>query len=263
MRVLVSDSFQAHLKAVETSWFTNGHIRVGIYMNLSAQLTLGLSLKDEATFDNFYLGKNAEIVIELKKLLKKQGERIIFLCGGRGQGCSHLLQAACHDASQQQLSSVYLPLANLLTLSPEILDGLETLSLICLDDLDVIAHHNEWEEAVFHLFNRTYDSGGSILFAAHTLPKSIHLHLPDLVSRLTWGIVYPLQPLTDAEKLAALIMRAHRRGMGLTEEVGKYILTHCPRHMNTLFAALEALDKASLAAQRRLTIPFIKEVLQI
>lgn len=230
---------------------------------LSAQLTLGLSLRDEATFDNFYLGKNAEIVSELKKLIKKQGERIIFLCGGRGQGCSHLLQAACHEAYQQQYSSVYLPLSNLVTLSPEILDGLETLSLICLDDLDAIALYPEWAEAIFHLFNRIYDSGGNILFAAHTLPKAIPIQLPDLVSRLTWGIVYPLQPLSDSEKLAALIMRAKRRGMGLTEEVGKYILTHCPRQMNTLFAALEALDKASLAAQRRLTIPFIKEVLQI
>ncbi|OGT35936.1 MAG: DnaA regulatory inactivator Hda [Gammaproteobacteria bacterium RIFCSPHIGHO2_12_FULL_37_14] len=230
---------------------------------LSAQLTLGLSLKDETTFDNFYLGKNAEIITELKKLANKQGERIIFLCGSRGQGCSHLLQACCHYAYQQRHSSVYLPLANLLTLSPEILDGLETRELICLDDLEVIAQHREWEEAVFHLFNRTYDSGGSIVFAAHTLPKSIQLHLADLESRLTWGIIYQLQSLTDVEKLAALIMRANRRGMGLSDEVGKYILTHCPRQMNTLFAALEALDKASLAAQRRLTIPFIKEVLQI
>jgi DnaA family protein len=58
-------------------------------------------------------------------------------------------------------------------------------------------------------------------------------------------------------------MRAERRGMILNEDVGKFILTHCPRHMSTLFAALDALDKMSLAAQRKLTIPFVKEVLQI
>src|SRR3990167_6557424 len=151
---------------------------------LSAQLTLSLSLRDEATFDNFYLGKNAEIVIELKKLIQKQGERIIFLCGGRGQGCSHLLQASCHEADHHQVSSVYLPLSNLLTYSPDLLDGLETLSLICIDDLAVIAQHKDWEEAVFHLFNRIYDTGGSIILAAHTLPKTIQFSLPDLVSRL-------------------------------------------------------------------------------
>lgn len=230
---------------------------------LSAQLTLGLSLKDEATFNNFYFGKNAEIIAELQKTARGEGEKIIYLCGSRGQGCTHLLQACCHYAHQHQLSSVYLPLANLITLSPEILNGLETLSLVCLDDLHVVAGHADWEEAIFHLYNRIYETGGSIVIAAHDLPKAIHLRLPDLVSRLSWGIVFQLHALADAEKLSALTMRANCRGINLSEEVGKYILTHCPRHMSTLFAALEALDKASLAAQRRLTIPFVKEVLQI
>ncbi len=231
--------------------------------HLSSQLTLGLSLKDEATFDNFYTGKNTEIVEELKKTASGQGERIVYLCGSRGQGCSHLLQACCHHAHQSQLRSVYLPFTNLIMLSPDILSGLEELALICLDDLHLIAGQPEWEEAVFHFYNRVYDAGGRVVIAAHDLPKAIHVGLPDLVSRLSWGIVYQLHSLSDAEKLLVLTMRAHRRGISLSEEVGKYILTHCPRHMGTLFAALEALDKASLAAQRRLTIPFVKEVLQI
>lgn len=230
---------------------------------LSAQLTLGLSLKDEATFDNFYLGKNAEIIAELKKTVGGQGERIIYLCGSRGQGLSHLLQACCHEAHKKHLSSVYLPLAHLSTLKPDVLMGLESLSLVCLDDLQMIAGLPAWEEAVFHLYNRIYDAGGRLIIAAHDLPKSIQLKLPDLISRLAWGIVYQLHPLSDEEKLSALTMRANRRGITLSEEVGKYLLTHCPRHMGTLFAALEALDKASLAAQRRLTIPFVKEVLEI
>jgi DnaA family protein len=75
--------------------------------------------------------------------------------------------------------------------------------------------------------------------------------------------VYKLHALSDDEKLNCLMMRAKRRGIGLSEEVGKYILTHCPRHMGTLFTVLDALDKASLAAKRRLTIPFVKEVLEI
>lgn len=231
--------------------------------NLSAQLTLSLSLKDEATFENFYLGRNEEIVSELKKTVTADGEKTIYLCGTRGQGCTHLLQACCHYAHQHHLSSVYLPLANLLALSPELLIGLESLALICLDDLQVVAGHSEWEEAIFHLYNRVYDAGGRIIVAAHDLPKAIQLGLPDLISRLSWGIIYQIHSLSDHEKLLALTMRAKRRGIGLSEEVGKYILTHCPRHLATLFAALDALDKASLAAQRRLTIPFVKEVLQI
>jgi len=230
---------------------------------LLAQLTLSLTSKDEATFANFYAGKNAEMVNELQKAVKGQGERVIYLCGARGQGCSHLLQACCHYAHQLHHSSVYLPLANLMALTPEVMNGLETLDLVCIDDLDAIAGQSGWEEAIFHLYNRIYDAGGTIIIAAHDLPKAISIGLPDLVSRLSWGIVYPLHPLDDEEKLAVLIMRANRRGINLSEEVGKYILTHCPRHMGTLFAALDALDKASLAAQRRLTVPFVKEILQI
>ena len=102
-----------------------------------------------------------------------------------------------------------------------------------------------------------------MIVAANLAPKSLGLFLPDVVSRLVSGIVFQMQPLSDEEKLQVLIMRAERRGMTLSEEVGKFILNHCPRHMSTLFAALDALDKISLATQRKLTIPFVKTVLQI
>lgn len=257
---------------------------------LLPQLTLSLSLQDEATFHNFHAGKNNEIIETLKKAVMSEGEKIIFLHGTRGQGLSHLLQACCHYAYQQHISSVYLPLASLLqgqhsfyelpfhqkneiahqdhlrdkkAMSPELLSNLESLSVICFDDIDTIAGLSEWEEAVFHLYNRIYDKGGTIIIAAHDLPKALPLKLPDLVSRLSCGIVYKLSPLWDEEKLAVLMQRAQKRGIFLSEEVGRYILTHCPRHMGTLFAVLDVLDKASLAAQRRLTIPFIKEILEI
>lgn len=235
-------------------------------MNKAAtQLTLGLRLRDEATFENFTPGKNSEIVSKLKDMVNANGNNSIFICGTRGYGCTHLLQASCHYAHQQQLRSVYLPLAEAQSgmLSPEILIGLESLSIICLDDLHAIAGNAEWEEAIFHLYNRVKDVGGSIVLAGNDLPKGLNIQLPDLESRLSWGIVYQLHPLTDGEKLTVLTMRAQRRGISLSDEVGKYILTHCPRHMSTLIAALDALDNASLAAQRRLTIPFVKEVLQI
>lgn len=230
---------------------------------LTNQLTLGLSLRDEATFVNFHPGENAEIVAELKRTARGEGERIIFLCETRGQGASHLLKAACHASHEAGRTSVYLPLAQLINYSPEMLVGLEALQLVCIDDLHVIAAQSEWEEGIFHLFNRIYDAGGVIILAANKLPKLLQLQLPDLISRLSWGIVYQLQPLSDTEKLFVLIARAKQRGIVLSEEVGKYMLTHCPRNMGTLFAALDALDKASLAAKRRLTVPFVKEVLEI
>lgn len=235
----------------------------------SPQLTLGLQLKDEATFDNFYSGKNSEMIATLKKTASGQGEKTIYLCGARGQGLSHLLNACCHEADRNGLVSVYLPLQKLLSsqnqkkITSDILNGLESLDLICIDDLHAVANLPEWEEAIFHLYNKINDKGGRMIIAANDLPKAIQLKLPDLVSRLSWGVVYQLHPLSDNEKLSVLAMRAERRGINLSEEVGRYILTHSPRHMGTLLAALDVLDKASLAAQRRLTIPFVKEVLEI
>jgi DnaA family protein len=230
---------------------------------IPSQLSLSLSLRDEATFENFYSAKNIEAVEALKNTIQGKGEHAIYLYGKRGQGCSHLLQASCHYAHQYQLRSAYLPLANLLSFTPEILAGLECMDVVCVDDLHSITGKVEWEEALFHFYNRVYDSGGKIIMAANDLPKALHLTLPDLISRLSWAVIFKLHSLTDEEKLLALIMRADRRGIYLSDEVAKYILTHCPRHMGTLFAALDALDKASLAAQRRLTIPFVKEVLEI
>lgn len=227
------------------------------------QLPLCLSLKDDASFENFYPGTNTEMVAALKKTAGGHGEKIIYLCGARGQGLSHLLQASCHEAARHKLSAVYLPLNELMQEPPEMLHGLETLDLICIDDLQSLAASPVWEEAVFHLFNRVHDARGNMILAGNDLPKSLQLKLPDLVSRLSWGVIYQLHPLSDAEKITVLIHRAHARGITLSEEVGKYLLSHCPRHMTTLLAALDALDKASLAQQRRLTIPFVKEVLEI
>jgi DnaA-homolog protein len=231
--------------------------------NPLSQLTLGLSLSDEATFANFYAGKNEETVLEISKTASGSGERIIYLCGARGQGRSHLLQAACHKAHQHQLRSVYLSFEQRGQLTPDVLQGLEALSLVCLDDVHLIAGLPQWEEALFHLFNRLMDAGGRIILSANELPKALPFALQDLVSRLTWGIVFQLHPLADEEKLYVLKMRAERRGMDLPDEVGRFILTHCPRHMGTLLAAFDALDKTSLTLKRRLTIPFVKEVLDL
>jgi DnaA family protein len=220
-------------------------------------------LKDEATFANYYPGKNGPLIQALQNTVAGKGERVIYFCGNGGEGCTHLLQACCHEARLHQLTSVYLPLRSLITYSPAVLDGLETLQLVCIDDFQLIAGRKEWEEGFFHFYNRLHDAGGRLIVTANVMPKLLGITLADLTSRLSWGVVFQLQPMSDTEKMTVLMMRAQRRGMTLTEEVGKFILNHCPRHMSTLFSALEALDKSSLAAQRKLTIPFVKSVLQI
>jgi len=231
--------------------------------NTLNQLTLGVSLKEETTFANYFIGRNHQLMQVLKQAAQNQGERIIYFYGAAGDGRTHLLQASCHEAHQHSLRTVYLPLNELIELSPSIFENLEALDLICVDDVHRIAGRSPWEEAFFHAYNRIRDAGKCLIVTANVPPKSLGTLLPDLVSRLIWGVGYELQPLTDDEKLQVLVMRADCRGMTLSPEVGKFILTHCPRHMSTLFTTLDALDKASLAAQRKLTIPFVKAMLKI
>ena len=226
-----------------------------------SQLTLHFAPKKEATFASFYAGSNQSVVTSLYALAKGCGEKMVYLYGAKGEGLSHLLQAVCHEAHQHQLTSVYLPLGELITLSPELLRDMETLSLICLDDIEAIAGKHAWEEGIFHLYNRIKESGGSLLVASHTTLRLLPIALPDLLSRLTGCGFFSLTPLTDHEKWQVLAKHANLRGIALSEEVGRYLLTHFPRTLRQLLQILDQLDQASLAAKRAITIPLVREVL--
>ncbi len=224
---------------------------------MSAQLPLGIGLRDSANFNNFFVGPNAEVVFQLER----GDEPFVFLWGSEGSGRSHLLQAACHRMSAGTGGAVYLPLSESPELAPAMLEGLETMALVTVDDLQQVAGQSEWEHGLFHLYNRARDSGCRIIVAADAPPAALGISLPDLSSRLGWGPVYQLLPLDDVDKCAALQLRAHRRGLELSDEVANYLLRRSPRGLHSLFSLLEHLDRASLAAQRRLTIPFVREQL--
>ncbi len=229
-----------------------------------SQLTLGVSLQDTATFANYFVGANIQLIETLRHVCQsEQGERMIYYYGASGLGRTHLMQACCHAAHRAGLSVVYLPLQDMVSLSPIVFEGIETRKLICIDDVQCIAGKRDWEEVFFHAYNRIQQAGGTLLVTANLPPKGLQFIMPDVASRLAAGVIFQLQPLSDDEKLQMLVMRATLRGMVLPEEVGRFILTHCPRHLATLCAALDVLDRMSLAAQRRLTIPFVKQVLQI
>ncbi|HTO18002.1 MAG TPA: DnaA regulatory inactivator Hda [Pseudomonas sp.] len=228
------------------------------------QLPLGVRLRDDATFANYYPGANAAALGYVERLCDADAgwaENLIYLWGNDGVGRSHLLQAACLRFEQHGEPALYLPLGEVVTLGPELLDNLEQYELVCLDDLDAIAGRADWEEALFHLFNRLRDAGRRLLLAASASPRELGIQLPDLQSRLSLSLVFQLQELSDEDKLRALQLRASRRGLHLTDEVGRFILTRGARSMSALFDLLEQLDQASLQAQRKLTIPFLKETL--
>ena len=221
------------------------------------QLPLGISLRDTATFENYYPVGN-ELVLQA---LQQGNDKMLYLWGPAGCGKSHLLQALCHAAAAKGQSPVYLPLQELRTLSPALLEGLESQALLAIDDIQAIAGVPQWEEALFHLYNRGRDVGHRLVVSATVAPAGLALTLPDLVSRLGWGPVFHLAALIDKDKRAALQMRARRRGLEMSNDVAEYLLRRCPRDMDSLFNLLNQLDQASLVAQRRLTIPFVRELL--
>ncbi len=228
------------------------------------QLPLGIRLRDDATFSNFYPGINAAAMGYVERLCSPEAgwtDELIYLWGRNGSGRSHLLQAACLRMGERGEPAVYLPLEEVACYGPLILENLEQFELVCLDNLDAVAGNAVWEEALFHLFNRLRDSGRRLLLSATMAPRELPVRLPDLRSRLTLALVLHLQMLSDEDKLRALQLRASRRGLGLPEDVGRFILGRGVRSMNALFELLEQLDSASLQAQRRLTIPFIKQTL--
>lgn len=234
-------------------------------MSLSSplQLSLGISLRDDATFGNFYVAEgNQQALHAVREFSADRGDGHLVLWGSRGAGLTHLLQACCHAASERRLNVQYLPLRELVGYAPEdVCDGLDKFSLVCLDSLDEIGGRRHWEQALFHLFNRLRDAGHRVLIASHTSPPALPLLLPDLKSRLLGGVVYQVRALNDQEKAAALQLRARGRGMEMPDEVARFILSRAPRDANDLFNLLNRLDDASLQWQRKLTIPFVKEVL--
>ncbi len=225
------------------------------------QLPLGLELRDSARFASFFPGPNAEAVRCLQSAAAGDGDALVFLSGAAGLGKTHLLQAACYEAARHEQATAYLPLGALQTLSPDLFEGMEQLQLVCVDDVEAIAGLPDWETGLFHLFNRVRDSGSRLLVAGSGHADQIGLQLQDLVSRLGWGVTYKLYPLDEAAVQQALMHRASSRGLELPEETVAFLLKRIPRDLPSVFDLLDRLDEASMVEQRRLTIPFVKSVL--
>ncbi|MGK0500646.1 MAG: DnaA family protein [Oceanicoccus sp.] len=228
---------------------------------LFEQFPLAIQLRDDATFDNFYPGDNGLLLATLRQQLEG-GERYNFIFGAEGSGRSHLLQAGCHHADVLGLSAVYLPLAELLDYPPqELFEGLENLSLVCIDDLQAVIGHDDWELQLFNLFNRLQQHNVPLLIAAATAVRELSVVLPDLASRLSWGAVFALVPLSDEQRQELIQRRAKQRGLELSDDVVQFMYHRCQRDTKALLAVLDTLDHASLKLQRRLTVPFVKQIM--
>ena len=226
------------------------------------QLALPIQLDEAATLDNYIVGPNVQLLHYLRRFLDTDGELQAYLWSGSARGKSHLLKAMCRHAASQGKRASYLPMKDHAGFHPSMLDGMEALALIALDDLQAVTADARWAEALFHLINRCRQQGCRLLLAATVSPHKIEVALPDLASRLSWGPVFHLDPLGDAELLAFIIDRAHQRGLTMPIEVANYVIKHLPRDIHYLETLIARLDEEALASRRRVTLPLVKRVVE-
>jgi len=224
------------------------------------QLPLGFEPGELFTFESFVPGSNTVATGLARQTAIGNGEKQLYFWGDRGLGKSHLLQASCNLAAKNRRTVCYLTQAEILNQSVEIFDGLEQIELICLDDIETWLTDKSWEIALFDLINRVRENSHCLIMASDHPPDEAFVKLPDLRSRLAWGPVFQLQNLSDNEKFQALRYRAQQNGLELPENVADYLMRRYPRDMFALFERLAVLDKASMAMQRKLTIPLLKSV---
>ena len=230
---------------------------------MNRQLPLALGLQHAPSLDDFVVGRNQALIEALRHSLDPSGERVLYLFGPAGCGRSHLLLGQCTQAEQRGLRCAYLALDDHASLAPVMLEGLEALDLLAFDDIQLIAGETAWEEALFALFNRCRDHGTRMLFSADCGPAASPIQLPDLRSRLAWGLSLSIQPLDDEGRLELLHSLAARRALSLPPDVARYLLERTPRHPRDLVDTIDRLDQDSMAEQRRLTIPFVRNSLNL
>jgi DnaA-homolog protein len=224
------------------------------------QLTLGVQLKERATFASFLTARNVELVAHLRHVASATPAGSTWIAGPHTAGKSHLLQAVCAGTPPDKRAA-YLPLESLLPFGPAAIDGADRLDVACYDDVQTIAGLGDWEAKLFSHWQRAQERGGTLLFAARENPAQVDFALADLKSRLASSAVFAVRELNDDEQLQALDLRARLRGFDLPVETARYLQRRYPRDMRSLCEVLDTLDDAAFSAQRRITVPFIKEIL--
>jgi DnaA family protein len=224
-----------------------------------SQLALPLQLADHAVFASFLDSGNETLVATLADIAVGGEGHGCWLWGAASTGKTHLLQAVCDEAGDR---AIYVPLSMFADAGPGILEGLASRELICIDDVDLVTGQTEWEMALFDLSNQIFDAGAQLIVSAASAPRECPIELADLQSRFARLPVFQLRVLDEDERVCALQLRSKHRGLELPDDTARYLLKRSRRDMASLYEMLDRLDREALRAKRRLTIPFVRDVLE-
>ncbi|MCC8470000.1 DnaA regulatory inactivator Hda [Xanthomonas phaseoli] len=225
------------------------------------QLPLALRAPPDQRFDSYIVAPDG-LLAQLQALAAGQVSDWLYLSGPAGTGKTHLALSLCAAAEQAGRTPAYLPLQAAAGRLRDALEALEGRSLVALDGVESVAGQRDDEVALFDFHNRARAAGITLLYTARQMPDGLALVLPDLRSRLSQCIRIGLPVLDDAARAAVLRDRAQRRGLALDEAAIDWLLTHSERELAGLVALLDRLDRESLAAKRRITVPFLRRVLE-
>lgn len=225
------------------------------------QLPLALDLNPPQSLEGFIGNENLLLRALITQQVLGLGEPQLYVHGPQGIGKSHLARAVCFHAGERGRRAAYLPLGTEHGQRDLSRLGVADLDLLVVDDVSVIAGDRDLEFALFDLINRVREQAVSILLTADRPPAQLPINLPDLASRLSWGLTIAVVEPGDAEKIELLTVKAHERGFELPFETAVFLLQRLPRDTGRLLAVLNELDRASLSAQRKLSVPFVRSVL--
>lgn len=224
------------------------------------QLPLALRFPPDQRLDT-YVAAPPGAIAQLRALATQPGADWCYLAGAPGTGKTHLALGVCAEAEAGGRRVAYLPLRTAAGRMLEALEALDGADVVALDDLDAVAGDRAGEVALFDFHNRMHAAGAALLYGAGAAPDALVLGLPDLRSRLSQCTRVSLPMLDDAGRREVLRTRARRRGLAVDDAALDWLLRRVGRDLGGLARLFDRLDRASLAAQRRLTVPFLREAL--
>lgn len=221
------------------------------------QLLLDIALPRPPTLENFIPGRNLELLQTLRNALSDQNsERFVYVWGGVGCGKSHLLQAVVETFVRHQLRAVYVSCE----INSEFAFDVDSINCVSVDNVERLG--SVAQISLFDVYNQLRERGDVLFLVSGKVPP-VQLNLrQDLVTRLGWGLIYQIHELSDEEKREAMKNHAISCGFELPHEICDYLLRHAQRDLPALIRVVDALDHYSLARQRPITLPLLRELLQ-